>query len=102
MYDDDDNFSDNCESSHSSVQLSQSFSGSHFLPPYPGSYKSSKTGRPVYSHSETEMLFEKKPDYKTVDSRKGQYSKEHAIKLSGVRFNVGKKKDLSLLSCLVN
>jgi len=39
---------------------------------------------------------------KTVDSRKGQYSKEHAIKLSGVRFNVGKKKDLSLLSCLVN
>ena len=100
MYDDDDNFSDSCESSHNSVsQLSQSFSGSYFLPPYPGSVGDSKTDKPVYSQSKTQLETQqkRKPDHKTADSHNGRYNKEYTIKLSGLKIDVEEKEIFELV-----
>ena len=103
VHNDDDNFSDSCESSHSSVQLSQSFSGPQFLPPYPGG--GSKEGQPVYSQSETdletlhrklEIQQRKAPDHKTADSRKGRL-KEYTVKLSGLKIDVDEKEIFELV-----
>ena len=100
VYDDDDNFSDSCESSHSSVsQLSQSFSGSYFLPPYPGSVGDSKTGKPVYSHNKIQLETQqkRKPDHKTADSHKGRYNKEYTNQLSGLKIDVEEKEIFELV-----
>ena len=79
--------------------MSQSFSGSYFLPPYPGSVGDSKTGKPVYSHSKTQLETQqkKKPDHKTADSHKGRYNKEYTIKLSGLKIDVEEKEIFELV-----